>query len=316
MNLNTKTIILICLLFTQTTHPTLLHAQTTDKPVHSAHSILIEAAATSVIVSGLIVICCLTAPEDVQQSLKHQMQPSALTLNFLQEYSTSAVSTITHEVGHCLAQYVITGQIGRIHLGSTQHGDKPLIDLGHVHIDGFIPNQGHTEQMFIKTQQAHAAVAQFIAQYCVDHNLDPANLSNAQLHTMVQSPAFTEFKKELLPDRRTYAAFLLAGAASGLIAHHLIKRSLKPDHITFLELFNAFVPFQQQSDGAALWRDCIGVSDDTIAQIIKVAHLIDMSLELYCSVHNMHNLSSAPLHSKLLIGLANYFSRGFLRFHA
>lgn len=326
VNFHRQTIIIILFLLLQTVsspiklfshaHQAESVSQQAQEHEHNKESVLVDAALHSIIISGLFAICWLTAPDNVKQSLQEQLTPSSLVLNFLKEYSSWAVATAAHETGHCLAQYAITKKFGTIHLGASKHTEKPIVDLGYVHIDGFMPNQGHVELECLKTQSLLETMQRFIKDYCSTHNIDQTKISKDHIIAMTQSPEFSTFRKQLMPDRSSYAVILLAGATSGIIAHHLKKQSIKPDHITIHQIINGLVPFSPDSDGTALWKDCAGISDQTISFIITCAYYVSFLAELYCGLNSDQHTLDAPLHSKLVIECANYFSRGFLRFHA
>lgn len=290
------------------------------EPVEQPSKSLWMRASTPCIVSCLAFLYWMSAPQIIKDRFTDQLTPTQLALNFLTEYGTRAFVTLAHELGHASAGYGMTGRWGTIHLGATTHTTQPLISFGNIHIDGHCPTQGHTEQVFIDSPEKIELAQQFLTTYCLEHGLDYTNLSPEQAATIITSTEFHHFVASLVPSPKQYALFLLAGPLAGLVVYHWFKalagKDFGLDSITMTQIINAFLPFAKNSDGAALWRDCIGVYPATIAIMIYITVFIDLASELYFAVSDPRSSPQTLLHSKLLIGLINYFSRGYLRFYA
>lgn len=265
---------------------------------------------------GLTCVLWLTAPEDIQETLKAQLAPGSLATNFAKEYSSWALTTLCHEAGHALVQSLASGRSSEIHLGSsTPSNEPPLFTIGNIHVDGLNPMHGYTPHVFVSEEQKEE-----LLKIIKDAGLGRAGTVNPERAAAVmQGPEFLNLKQALLPDRKLYATFLLAGGLSGLLAHHgaqkLFSQPLRIDGITINQILNALFPMAPNSDGAALWRDCVGVPPAVINAAIEIAPLLEIAGELYVAFHDPQSTHNAPAHSKLLIGLINYFSRGYLRFH-
>jgi hypothetical protein len=228
---------------------------------------------TPIIVGCLGILYWLTAPQENKDALLRQLTPSNLAVNFLQEYTSWALTTLSHETGHALAARMLTGNAATIHYGSTQTPQQPLLRIGRLHIDGLDPKSGST---VITT-------------------------------------------KSSLSNKRQMTAFLLAGGIAGIIGHHLIQlctsKNIRIDAITIQQMISALVPYHHDSDGALLWRNCAGVSEDKINFLIRITPYIEMAAEAWCAAHDPHATEQSPLHASLLIGMINYFLRGYLRLH-
>ena len=279
---------------------------------------LVNTLATPIIVASLALVLWITAPDDVKASLRTQCHPGNLTTNFLKEYTTWALVTLSHEIGHALTHRLLTGNPSTIHLGSSAPDSTPLVTLGALSIDGLNPKTGRTQCSLVNPDQFDVIIGPFLQTYCEQHHLIRQNLTLTQIYYILQSKEFETFKqKQDLPANKK-ALFLLAGGLSGLLTYHLtqlcITKGIRLDHISYAQLICALIPTSNQSDGAQLWRDCLGIPQKHIDTAIALSPFIAMAAEVLCSVTSPAN-KKAPLHSTLLLGLINYFMQGYLRFH-
>lgn len=268
----------------------------------------------------MAIILWATAPDHVKASIQAQLTPRHLASNFAKEYGTRFFATLCHETGHAMVQSAATGRNTPIHLGASVPGKESYLTIGNVHIDGFNPMLGFVPHLFVTDEERSAFSRNFIQKYAQDHALPSPELTPDQLAAMIKSPEFLAFKQELLPDRRLYALFLLAGGFSGILGHHGLKavsgQPIKIDSVTISQLFNMFFPLGAGSDAAALWRDCVGVSPDVIDVLVEVAPFLRIAAEIYLACNDENLTPGSPLHSKVLVGTINYFSRGYFHFHA
>lgn len=301
---------------------------------------LYDRISTPLIVAILGAALWATASDDVKEAIKKQIDPKSLAFNFVHQYSSWTFTALMHEVGHAQAELALTGQRNTVHLGATEDNrlKEPLFRFGHINIEGFAPDVGYVQQTGTTNAAQAALINTFVAQYCVDHRINRARITPDQIKDMLKSPEGIAFRKTLLPPAGKYAGILLAGGISGLLAHHLSKAGhayirnllnsqkdplrkaarhmLQPDSITVNQIFSALIPCDAHSDGAKLWRDCVGVPESVVNAIIKIAVLIDIAGEVYLAHRDPEATADAHLHSKALIGLINFFARGYFHFHA
>lgn len=264
---------------------------------------------TPAIIASLAFIIWITAPEEVQEKLINQLTPGKLAANFAKEYSSWALATLSHEAGHALVQSLATGRPSTIHLGASKPtGKPPFFTIGNLHVDGLEPHAGYTPLDFTSQEEKQEFIA-MVKEACRQAKEVPQAVAIA--------PS-ADIPNPFLPDRRLYAIFLLAGGLSGLLANHarqgLFSKEFRIDGITINQLCNALIPNDKNSDGAALWRDCVGVPPAVINAIIEISDLFGIAGEMYVATRDPRSQNS-PILSKLLVGLLNYFSRGYLRFH-
>jgi hypothetical protein len=278
-------------------------------------------AATPLIVASAATLYYLTANTKQRENLLTQVKPQNLLINFITEYTKHISATLAHEAGHATAHKMITGKGCTIHIGSTQttRNQKPLFTIGNIHIDGLVPTQGHVNHQFVPQEEIDAAVATCITNYCNNHKISPKQLTSDSIADICASNEFKAFRKSLLPTTPQYALFVLAGGMAGITANQLSKLLLKekgPDSVLILQLLNMLIPCAQNSDGAAFLRDCAHTPEQVIQTLIALAPFIDIAAEIYCVTSDTQAKPNSPLHSQVLIGVINYFLRGYLRFHA
>lgn len=265
---------------------------------------VIDRLAVPVIVGGLAVFCWFTAPANVQASLRHQVTLPNLLLTIATEYGSWKLATFLHEFGHAAVAAYLFGQPTSVSFSALD------------------PTQGDTKlESFLPLYQQQEAVASFITTYCHRHHLDAATLTVEQMTAIAHTPDFETFRKSMLPERKRYALFLMAGGLVSLLGHHLIQALINKHHrpldsITINQLLLMLMPSGHDSDGSKLWSDCAEIAPRIIAFFEMIAPYLSFGGEIYGSVTDPCNTQGAPLHSKLLIGCLNFWLRGYLRFHA
>ncbi len=311
---------------------------------HQQEQTLTDKLAIPVIVITLAALLWATAPDDVKAACKDQLQPIALAFNLVHEHSSWSFAAFAHETGHAYATSLLTGQQGTIHIGAAAQNPipKPLFRVGNIHVHGFSSNHAYTVLPYpdpADPTQADARINQFITDYCARHHINRHTLTHEQLLTMLTSPEGQSFRARVLSSNYgKHATILLAGGLTGLIAHHgskgiwsyihrLFRRTnrplqgawndmIRPDSITFNQILNALIPFHASSDASKLWRDCVGVPQGVVNAIVKIAIFIDLAGEIFLAHRDYQNTPGAPMHSKVLIGLINNLTRGYLHIHA
>jgi hypothetical protein len=242
-------------------------------------AILFDNLSTPLIVASLALIFWITAPQSTRDRLATQLHPINLICNMVTQYTSHMSTTCAHEMGHALAYKILMELSSTIHLGASTPA-KSLVQCGPLHIDGLDPNKGHTDLIITK---------EWITQ---------------QLRS---------------PQRTKQALCLLAGGLAGILGHYLIchatKKPIKFDSITINQLINALIPITSTSDGTKLWRDCIRTTPQLINLVMQIVPYLAIAGELYCTSTDPHTSDNAAAHSIFLIGLINYFLRGYVHFY-
>jgi len=262
------------------------------------------------VIASLAALHYISAPPHVKEAFMKQLQPQALLCNLVTTYSSWFLAALAHEYGHALATKLLTGDECVIHLGTNDARAEPLIKLGPVHIDSLNPRLGVTENT-TQHERIYNKITSSVGK----------NGSHEGLIEFCKSKEFKDFLASIQPDRRARAVILLAGSFAGILVHHCLQAVINPKHHRFLDsitmnqLLNAFVP-NNTNDAALIGVECLNIPHTTLAKLNCVTQYAMLAGEVYCSINNPENTPDAPLHNAVVVGLLNFFLRGFLHFHA
>lgn len=281
-------------------------------------------------------LCFLTAPEETQASLLDQIQPKNLALNIGKEYAKRLFTTFMHELGHALTAKALCDNKIDIHLGGSSRdkpSHKPLLTVGPIAIDGINPCTGYSITQ-TTTDLMLYALSQLPA-YCQEHNCSLLELDDKQLHealaAIMTSDTFLDVAQNIEKNKKKKALILLAGGACGALSNVILrtlsaksrglsgalKHGFAPDSITMHNLFNMLVPYGSsgESDASKLYIDCLGLSKKAVTTIGSITPALDMLFECWLAFQDERNAGPASPHAAMLVGLANFFFRGFAQFH-
>ncbi len=312
MNTKRYALILLFALFCTSANPHAPHAQ--DDHCDGGFK-------SDLVLVGLLgALCWITAPDHVKQNLQKQIYPGKLASNFLTEYSSWMLALCAHEAGHALVASHITGQPSTIHIGSTTPDSDPLFTIGNINVNSLDPKHGVTMTDIRDSATIMDKCKALVTEYCAQHKIQPTSITPQQLQEIFQSPEYQALQQQLGPTRAQRAAILLAGGVGGIIGYHLVQalltKKIRFNHITLHQLMGALLPMTTSNDGAALWRECLGVPEDVIQKFIDYAPYFAIMGEIMVSASNPDNTPNTQPHTIALIGLINFFTRGYLRFHA
>ena len=259
----------------------------------------------------------LTAPVDIQQNLREQAKPGALLTAGMIEYSSWMVATAAHEYGHANIAQRLGGGETSVHLGAPCSDTKqaPWVQLGQFHIEGFNPSLGYTNYSTINQHELRRRVREHV----INH-LQPGRTVNEDLKKLLASELFAEFtvQSKLSPDDRHKILFIggLCGTMARIAMQVVTEGSFTPDFIIVHELFNSLLPLAPGSDAYIIWQERFELSDEQLDKILYLTTLLDISACVYFTVKDKRNAPHAPLYTTSMLGLINYFIRGYGRFYA
>ena len=271
--------------------------------------------------AAILVAACayLTAPEDIQKNLATQVHPVSLVTAASIEYSNWMIATAAHEYGHANMAQRLGGGRATIHLGGNSQNKKaePLLSVGPFHLTGFNPCFGHTNYSKINHYELQRRVYEYTSQ-----RIDPGktSLSKHELRDILSSDVFEQLCAESKLSIDDQHKILFIGGICGLLARIgiqvLTERSFTPDFIMVHELFNSLLPLAPGSDAYIIWQERFELSEEQLDKIIYLTTLLDISAFIFFTATDKRNAPHAPLHTKALLGLVNYFIRGYGKFYA
>ncbi len=223
---------------------------------------------------------CLFSNHEVKETLKNQLYPKALLINFATQFSSHLIATIAHEVGHAIMAKILVNKTPReIHIGANSAKKRrSIFSAKLLKIDGLNPTQAYsTLKPSANTNKTKYAAIYLAGGICaiLIHYLENA----------IKKP-FTEENKEII----TF------------------------DPVVLEQLTNAFLPISQTSDAARVWKKCLNFSEKTINIGTYFQYLFYKISDFYIT-HKQTSCNQATMLDKLMLTLINSRVKGFLRFN-
>ncbi len=266
----------------------------------------------------LLAVCTYaTAPEDIQHNLYEQVKPAMLIRMAAIEYSSWMIATAAHEYGHAALAEKLTGAPAHIHLGTpcADTTRSPWLQCGKFQLDGFNPKAGYTHYSTINEAALRTNMQQYVAS---NINLDKKSTKNIQ--ELLNSDVFAALAHQARLTQDERHKILLIGGLCGTVARiamrTLTEGSIRPDYIMVHELFNSLLPLSPGSDAYIIWQERFQLTTQELDIILHITTLLDMSACVYFTITDTRNAPHAPLHTKAMLGLINYFLSGYARFYA
>jgi len=263
------------------------------------------------------VLTYATAPQDIQQNLRNQVQPEMLVCMAAMEYSSWLIATAAHEYGHAALAEQMTGQRTIIHLGvkSPNPENKPWLSCGKFKLDGFDPKHGATEYSLVN----QALLQQRVHDYVINAVAE-GKARSEEIKNLLTDEVIATLSNQATLSKDDHHKILLVGGLCGFLARFAMQAiasgAIQPDYLMIHELFNSLLPLSPGSDAYIIWQDRFQLTNKQLNSILSVTTLLDMSACVLCTIIDKRNAPHAPLHTRAMLGLINYYLSGYARFYA
>ena len=263
----------------------------------------------------LAILTYATAPQDIQQNLREQVQPGMLVRMVAVEYSSWMLATAAHEYGHAALAEHITGEPAIIHLGTNNPKYLPWLSCGKFNLDGFNPKHGVTEYPLANQQVLQKKIQDYVLK-----QLQPGQTSSEDIKKLLTDDVIAMLTDQVSLTQDDHHKILLIGGLCGFIARFAMQAittgNLQPDYIMIHELFNSLLPLAPGSDAYIIWKERFGLTDKQLNKILFITTFLDVSACVFCTIIDKRNTPNAPLHTRAMLGLINYYVSGYARFYA
>ncbi len=265
----------------------------------------------------LAVLTYATAPQDIQRNLREQVQPEMLVRIAAIEYSSWMIATAAHEYGHAALAEQITGQQSIIHLGVKEPNtkNKPWISCGKFKLDGFDPKHGATEYSLVNQTVLKQHMRDYVINAVQEGKARPEEIKN-----ILTDEVIATLSNQATLSKNDHHKILLVGGLCGFLASVamglIATGGMQPDYLMIHELFNSLLPLSPGSDSYIIWQDRFHLTEKQLSSILYVTTLLDMSACVLCTIIDKRNAPNAPLHTRAMLGLINYYLSGYARFYA
>lgn len=265
----------------------------------------------------LAVLTYTTAPQDIQHNLLEQVQPGMLVRMAAIEYSSWMIATAAHEYGHAALAEQMTGQQATIHLGvkATNLQHDPWLSCGKFKLDGFDPKQGATEYSLINQAALQQSMRDYVVTYVQAGKARPEDTQKLLTYDVIAA-----LTQQATISQDDHHKILLVGGLCGFIARFAMQAitsgNLQPDYLMIHELFNSLLPLSPGSDAYIIWQERFQLTDEQLSKILYITTFLDISACVLCTVFDKRNATHAPLHTRAMLGLINYYVSGYARFYA
>lgn len=265
----------------------------------------------------LAVLTYTTAPQDIQQNLREQVQPGMLVRMAAIEYSSWMIATAAHEYGHAALAEQMTGKQTTVHLGAqtTDPQRQPWLSCGRFKLDGFNPKHGVTEYSLVNQAKLDQSIRDYVVSYVQAGKARPEDTQR-----LLTEDVIAALTNQATVSKDDHHKILLVGGLCGFIARFTMQAvttgNLQPDYLMIHELFNSLLPLAPGGDAYIIWQERFGLTDEQMNKILNITTFLDISACVLCTVFDKRNAKHAPLHTRAMIGLINYYVSGYARFYA